>query len=105
MVIHLDKDHAICIEAKYQSGQSSYPSSDAEKVIFQNRKIKSIGQLPLQKYMLQELLGIDSEFVIISAKKEKSDTHKNISWTEVFSCLDLSGLPLYSTEMIKRITI
>ncbi len=34
IIIHLEKDRAICIEAKYESGEEWYPASDLEKEIF-----------------------------------------------------------------------
>ncbi len=104
IVIHLDKNNAICIEAKYESGEGVYPSSDLEKSIFRERGLKYIGQMELQKYMMEELLGIKTQFKFLVFKKGKSDTHKVVSWAEVFNCLDMSEMPNFVMQMAKKIS-
>ncbi len=104
IVIHLDKDHAICIEAKYESGEGSYPSSDIEKAIFKERGKECVGQMELQKYMMEELLGVKTDFMFLVFKKEKSETHKILSWAEAFGSLNMSDMPSFATEMAKRIS-
>ena len=104
IVIHLDKDRAICIEAKYESGEGSYPATETDKAIFNERGITYVGQMELQKYMMQELLGIKTDFMFLVFKKETSDSHKVISWGEAFGCLDMSEMPPFALEMAKRIS-
>ncbi len=88
IVIHIDKDHSICIEAKYEAGEGSYPVSYNEKKIFSERGLEYVGQMELQKYMMENLLGINTEFVFLVFKKEFSETHKVISWAEAFDSID-----------------
>lgn len=106
IVIHLDKDNAICIEAKYESGEGFYPSSERDKVIFRERKLDHdyVGQRELQKYMMEELLGVKTEFIFLVFNKEKSETHRVVSWKEVFNCLDMSGMPEFTIHMAKKIS-
>lgn len=104
IVIHLDKDRAICIEAKYESGEGSYPASDIEKTIFKERGIPYVGQMELQKYMMEELLGVKTDFTFLVFKKEKSETHKVVSWAEAFGSLDMGDMPPFAIEMAKRIS-
>lgn len=104
IVIHLDKNNAICVEAKYESGEGSYPSSDVEKAIFRERGLDYVGQMELQKYMMKELLGVNSEFIFLVFKKEKSETHKVVSWAEAFSCIDMDGMPNFAMQMAKKIS-
>jgi hypothetical protein len=104
IVIHLDKNHAICIEAKYESGEGWYPASEIEKTIFKNREIPSyVKQTDLQKYMMEELLGLEMAFKFIVYKKESSETHKVMSWAEVFESLDMSEMPPFAIEMVKNL--
>lgn len=105
IVIHLDKNRSICIEAKYESGEGSYPVSDLETKIFKDRQINKVGQMELQKYMMEELLGIETDFLFLVYKKEKSETHKVISWVEAFEILDIESMPVFAKEMIKNIGI
>ena len=104
IVIHLDKNHAICIEAKYESGEGSYPSSNIEKSIFKERGGSHVGQMELQKHMMEELLGIKTEFMFLVYKKEKSETHKVVSWAEAFKSIDMNEMPEFTLQMIKNIT-
>ncbi len=104
IVIHLDKERAICIEAKYESGEGFYPASDLEKAIFSQRKIKYIGQMDLQKYMMEELLGLKTSFMFLVYKKDKSETHKVISWSEVFKSMDIQEIPKFAFDMVENIS-
>jgi hypothetical protein len=104
IVIHLDKNHAVCIEAKYESGEGSYPSSEREKAIFRERSLACVGQMDLQKYMMQDLLGVETEFMFLVFRKESSETHKVVSWAEVFDCLDMTDMPAFAMHMAKSIS-
>ena len=104
MVIHLDKDRAICIEAKFGSNEGSYPASSNEKLIFKDRGISDVGQMELQKYMMEELLGIRTDFIFLASKKGRSDTHRVMSWADVFGTLNMEDMPPYAREMVKRIS-
>jgi len=53
IVIHLDKNRAICIEAKYESSEGQYPAYEREKSIFHERGLHYVGQMDLQKYMME----------------------------------------------------
>lgn len=104
IVIHLDKDRAICIEAKYESGEGQYPGTERDKAVFKRREIPYVGQMDLQKYMMEELLGIQTDFVFLVHKKSKSETHKVVTWSEVFDCLETSALPPFAQTMIKNVS-
>lgn len=103
-MIHLDKDRAICIEAKYESGEGSYPVSDVEKSIFLKRGINFVKQTELQKYMMEDLLGVKTDFLFLVFKKEQSKTHKITTWSEAFRSLDLRELPEFAIEMVNKIS-
>lgn len=104
IVIYLNKDHAICIEAKYVSGEGAYPESNLEKKIFKERDLSYIGQMELQKYMMQELLGIKTDFMFLVYKNEKSRTHKVVSWAEAFGAIDMNGMPEFALQMVSNIS-
>jgi len=104
IVIHLDKEQTICIEAKYESGEGTYPVSEIEKKIFSKRNIPFVKQMKLQKYMMEDLLGLKTDFRYIVFKKSKSDTHQVMSWADAFGCMNLNYLPEFAKEMVKRIS-
>ncbi len=106
IVIHIDKNTALCIEAKYESGEGQYPSSQKDQVIFSERKMENdrVGQTSLQKYMMEELLGIKTKFIFLVSKRANSDSHEVINWREVFEILDTSELPAFAKQMIMNIS-
>lgn len=104
IVIHLDKNTAICIEAKHTSGEGSYPSSKLEKSIFRERKLNYVGQTELQKYMMENLIGVKSEFVFLVSEHETSPTHKLVTWREAFASIDMSEMPKFAAEMANAIS-
>jgi hypothetical protein len=99
IVIHLNRDKALCIEAKYESGEGYYPTSTEEAAIFERRSIPRVGQMELQKYMMEDLLGIEMDFMFLVSKKQSSETHRIITWGEAFKMLDLSGMPAFVIKM------
>jgi hypothetical protein len=103
IVIHLNRDSAVCIEAKHSSGEGHYPSSSQEKAIFRERGLSFVGQTDLQKYMMEDLLGIDSEFVLLVTKALDSRTHRVITWKEAFASIDMSEMPRFAMEMARRV--
>jgi hypothetical protein len=104
IVIHLNRDKALCIEAKYESGEGYYPSTTEEVAIFERRSIPRVGQMELQKYMMEDLLGIEMDFMFLVSKKQSSETHRIITWAEAFEMLDLSGMPAFVTKMVEKIS-
>ena len=104
IVIHLSKNTAICIECKFESGEGTYPTKPSEMREFQNRGIDLVTQTSLQKYIMEDLLGIETKFVFLVKKaNSKSLTHDTLLWREAFSNLITDGCPQFIREWIKRI--
>ena len=101
LVLHSDHDHALCIEAKLESGEGSYPATAAEKLIFKNLGLTYVGQLDIQRYLMTELLGIETEFVFLVADRKVGKTaEKVLSWAEAFETLELDGQPAFVREWV-----
>ncbi|MEJ2721994.1 MAG: hypothetical protein P8181_12780 [bacterium] len=60
--------------------------------------------MELQKYMMEELLEVKTDFMFLVSKKERSEIHKVITRAEAFGCLDLREMPHFAAEMIRRIS-
>ncbi|EIW19580.1 MULTISPECIES: hypothetical protein [Pelosinus] len=104
IVIHTTKRTAICIECKYQSGEGSYPTDIEEIQEFRRRGLDQVQQTSLQKYMMEDLLGIDTQFIYLIQKyNAASNTHQSLYWKQVFAKLDLSGCPQFIRQCIARI--
>lgn len=102
IVIHTSNEQAICIEAKYESGEGSYPSKASEKDEFYRRGLNFVGQTEIQK-MIMELLGVECKFIFLIQKGSESPTHSALLWKDAFAELDLTGCPEFILEWIKRL--
>lgn len=102
IVIHTSLDSAICIEAKFESIEGKYPSNDIEKEIFYKRGLPLVGQLSIQKKIMEDLLGIQTKFIFLVQHKTTSDTHETFSWKEIFDKLDTTSSQYFIKEWIKR---
>jgi len=103
VVIHADHDHALCIEAKLESGEGSYPASGVEKRIFkEDLGLTYVGQLEIQHYLMTELLGIETEFLFLVAySKAGKAAEKVLTWGEAFAALELEGQPAFVWEWVE----
>ena len=120
IVIHMNKNTAICIETKYESDESQYPTSQAETQIFDarwadpgavltpfeqamfaNSKHPRIKQMQLQKYMMEDLLGIKTKFVLVGTKDLKSRDYEFRHWKEVLTDIALEGMHKSVIQMAK----
>jgi hypothetical protein len=81
-----------------------YPSKSAEKDEFRARSLDSVSQTALQKYLLEDLLGIKTQFIFLVQKaSSNSNTHLILLWKEVFSRLNLDNSPDFILERINRL--
>ncbi len=104
IVIHTSKEQAVCIEAKLESSESQYPQATVDKRIFRSRGLSYVKQTILQRYLMEDLLGIETQFVLLVTKVgHTSDTHQVLLWEDVFSNLDVSGLPRFMHEIMPGI--
>lgn len=103
IVIHTTNSHAVCIEAKLESPEGSYPASNAEKAIFKGRGVPCVGQTELQEEMFRRLLGVDATFVyLVQNAKAASRSHRTLTWSQAFAELDLGACPRAVQRLIAR---
>jgi hypothetical protein len=102
LVIHTDPDRALCMELKFESEESSYPSDGDEKEILRKRElfcergkcVFPIGQTELQKFMMEKLLGLECRFLYISCAADNAPI--KLSWRTLHDMLDpKKNLPDY----------
>jgi len=72
LVVVIPGQVPICIEAKLESKESSYPSATAECAIFDRATngAPRVGQLELQRFMFKNLIGTECQPVVIVQKAE-----------------------------------
>ena len=104
IVIHTSHDSAICIECKFESDEAQYPTNPSEIKEFKDRGLKRVTQTSLQKYMMEDLLGIRTQFVFLVQKEAaESETHTKLTWKQAFSNLSRDGCPFFIREWIERL--
>ena len=86
LVLHLGADKAVCIEAKLESGAGAYQvKSDPNP-----EGCFGMGQFELQEFILNDLLGYKTDFIIISKAsnwQEGNSTRnwRSYSWQETYA--------------------
>ncbi len=104
LVIQTPSGKVLCIEAKWDSGEGSYPSSDKEKAIFQRRGLEYLSQTAVQRYLVNELLGFDGAFAYLARTRFDTAAGRGITWTEVLTELDRTDAPPFIDEWCAAIT-
>ncbi|MGH7294359.1 MAG: hypothetical protein ACRELB_05480 [Polyangiaceae bacterium] len=103
LVVHVSHDGALCVEAKFASGEGHYPSKGSEKAEFARRGLPLQAQTDLQTYILRDLLGLQAEFVfLVEDASATSASHRTLVWREVFAALDTSSCQAFMREWITR---
>jgi hypothetical protein len=104
LVLHLGGDEAVCIECKLESAAGRYQvESDSNP----DGRFRA-NQLDLQKFILRDLLGYDTDFIMISKKSDwqegKSGRHwRSYSWQEIYDRLIKDHPPMPGeSEFIKE---
>ena len=102
LVIRLSTNEAICVELKLESGIGVYPSTKADREVFKARSLKAIKQTEVQQFLMEDLLGFSTHFILISnSTTAQLERYQALSWTEVFSALDLMNLPMHMRRTIR----
>lgn len=105
LVVHIDRESAICIEIKVESGEGVYsavcPGPDRSRL--------RVSQGEVQK-IIMTLLFSDPVYVSIGPGQIKG--YAQVSWRDLFSLdrepidpakLDLTGAPAFVVQMIRRV--
>ena len=105
LVVELNSSHCICIEAKFESDFSQYPTKDADRKIFDG-SIGRVGQLRVQRHIF-ECLDLKCSQVVISKDKlspgEVDPCIRALTWSVVFQELSLESIPKSVRESLKEL--
>ncbi|QBI18870.1 hypothetical protein ER308_04465 [Egibacter rhizosphaerae] len=104
LVIHGSPDRVLWIEAKWTSGEGSYPSSSGEKREFARRGLHAVSQTDVQRFLVTELLGFDATFAyLVKTGTAASASHPTLTWRDAFSQLSTESLPPFVREWIHHL--
>lgn len=106
LVLQTAAEHVVCIEAKLESGEGRYPGASREKEIFKTRGFSSVGQTDVERYMFEQVLGYETEFILLARKRPRSETsheasHRFLSWREAFDAMECADIPACMAETIR----
>ncbi|MCW8129362.1 MAG: hypothetical protein KIS92_03175 [Planctomycetota bacterium] len=105
IVIHTSHETALVIEAKLESGEGSYPNSASEIALFKDRGLELVRQTEVQKYLMEELLGLRCEYLFLTQDGETApDGYKPMSWTRAFGAVDTSDTLPFVSEWLRRVS-
>lgn len=108
LVIQTGRDRAVVIEAKYESGESSYPASESGRQIFKRRGLRRVGQTELQQYMFRDLLGIEAVHLFVVKDPNHLPFNSGattLTWSQVFKALDPRDVPPFVESWLKRLAV
>lgn len=95
LVLQTPSGGVLCIEAKWDSAEGSYPASEREKAIFQRRSMPYLSQTAVQRYLVNELLGFQGTFAYLARRRFDTAAGRGVTWTEVISALDRTDTPAF----------
>jgi hypothetical protein len=105
IVILLPGSKPLSIEAKLESGEGQYPTSDRERGIFDRLFGADKGrvrQIELQQFMFCRLLDAPCQSVFIGRTVQAGKDVPFLTWEEVFSELDLSSSIGYVRRLVEE---
>lgn len=106
LVIHTTREHALCLEAKLQSGEAQYPSKPSEKQELARRGLPQQRQIDLQAYLMRDLLGLSVELaLLVEQPGAPAATHRTVTWRQAFDALDTSDCPAFLEAWIRRLRL
>jgi len=99
IVLQTPSGQLLSIEAKWDSGEGSYPSSEREKKIFLQRKLNYVSQTEVQRYLVNDLLGFDGTLIFLARRGDLvTSLGRTVTWAETLQALDLDE----AAEFIRR---
>jgi hypothetical protein len=91
LVVLLPRQRPICVEAKMESGEGTYPTGSecaiVDRVMGERRRC---GQFELQQFMFGTLLGTPCHPMVIAKIGDPGPEKPRLSWGEAFTSLDAS---------------
>ncbi len=104
LVVQTPSGKVLCIEAKWDSSEGSYPASEREKGIFKRRSLAYLSQTSVQRYLVNELLGFDGEFAYLARARFETAAGRGVTWKDVITNLDRADAPPFIDQWCAGIT-
>jgi hypothetical protein len=102
LVLQTPSRQVLCIEAKWDSGEGSYPASPAEKAIFARRGLPHVSQTSVQRYLIDGVLGFHGSYAYLARSEIKTDAGRGVAWSRLLSAMDLSDSPRFVRDWCEQ---
>lgn len=112
IVIHTDRDHALCLELKLESGESTYTGSAVETAALKARGLYvdrkgptfEARQTEVQRFVLEQVLGLKARFLFVTpaAGRGAGGDDRHMSWKTLFDLLDKPACMPFVDAAISR---
>jgi hypothetical protein len=109
-LVVVDQDaRAVCVEAKVESRAGTYPTADLERAEFDRRFGAGqgrVGQLELQRQLMENMLGFETTFVFLVQNLVSGSVEApavRMSWKDAFGVLNCASCQPYMQEWIRRL--
>lgn len=104
LVLRLGRDRALCVEMKLESDEGKYPSTKKDRAVFAERGLDLVGQTDVQRSLMDDLLGFDTEFALLVAKPgAAAGGYRTVTWADVFGALDLQRSPAFVRRTVSAV--
>ncbi len=95
LVVQTPTGAVLCVEAKWDSAEGRYPSSEVEKAVFRERKIAYLSQTEVQRYLVNNVLGFTGTFAYLARRHVVTEAERTVTWSELLQALDRSAAPAF----------
>jgi hypothetical protein len=102
LVIQTPAGHVLCVEAKWDSAEGSYPATEIEKAIFRRRNLGYLSQTEVQQYLVTDVLGFSGTYAYLARTHVSTDAGTSITWAQLLNELDRSEAPRFIQDWCEQ---
>jgi hypothetical protein len=103
LVIQVNPNRVLSIEAKLESREGTYPAPAYRKEWIEERHLDPVKQTGLQSFMFDDILNMRASlfYLVKESSRDRRDGIPVITWQEVFGELDLTGTHPFVPRALK----
>lgn len=102
LVIQTPSGHVLCVEAKWDSAEGSYPATEVEKAIFRRRGLGYLSQTEVQQYLVTDVLGFTGTYAYLARTHITTNAGTSITWAQLLTELDRSDAPRFIQDWCQQ---
>jgi len=103
IVVHTSNRTAVCVEVKLHSKEGIYPTNPKERTEFKRRGLDVVSQTAIQQYLMEHILGIQTQYIVIQKEPAKIPNVQVHTWKDIISSLNISDLPHFARNWMESL--